>query len=65
METALPGKRVRRPARARCQGTTRSWAGRTGVEGDTLVGEDGASGNVVEVRGIRAVSDELGSNPET
>ncbi|WP_327717336.1 hypothetical protein OG381_19360 [Streptomyces sp. NBC_00490] len=39
--------------------------GGTGVEGDTLVGEDGVSGNGVEVRGIRAVSDEPGSNPET
>lgn len=45
--------------------------GGTGVEGDTLVGEDGVSGNVVElvevveVREVRAVSDELGSNPET
>ncbi|MGW7209539.1 hypothetical protein [Streptomyces sp. NPDC054837] len=42
--------------------------GGTGVEGDMLVGEDGVSGNVVEVRevrDIRAVSVELGSNPET
>jgi hypothetical protein len=42
--------------------------GGTGVEGDMLVGEDAVSGNVVkvvEVREVRAVSDELGSNPET